>query len=93
MINHTPTTPSEKLPAQAPREREMATDGAGLTAREHEVLPWLEAGKTDREIADALGISMSTVRTHVRSIRRKLGMGHRGWVHLPNAKQNDSASH
>ena len=45
-----------------------------LTAREHEVLRWLSAGKTDRDIADILEISPRTVHKHLQRIYEKLGV-------------------
>jgi DNA-binding NarL/FixJ family response regulator len=42
-----------------------------LSQREVEVLRLLAAGKSNREIADALCISLNTVATHVRSILTK----------------------
>lgn len=43
----------------------------GLTQREIEVLRLVAAGKTDREIAESLIISVNTVGNHVRSILNK----------------------
>jgi DNA-binding CsgD family transcriptional regulator len=51
-----------------------ADRGARLSAREREVLAGLAAGKTNREIADALVISQHTVGRHVESIFAKLGV-------------------
>jgi DNA-binding NarL/FixJ family response regulator len=45
-----------------------------LTAREGEVLELLQDGRTNSEIAEALSIGIETVRTHARSIYRKLGV-------------------
>ncbi len=45
-----------------------------LTAREREVLRLLAADQRDKEIAAALGIGFSTVRTHLESIYEKLGV-------------------
>jgi DNA-binding NarL/FixJ family response regulator len=42
-----------------------------LTTREHEVLGVLLDGKSNREIAEILSISESTVKTHVRNIYSK----------------------
>ena len=47
---------------------------AGLTARERDVLRLLAAGKSNREIAEALYISERTARTHVGNILGKLGL-------------------
>jgi DNA-binding NarL/FixJ family response regulator len=43
-----------------------------LSRREREVLDLIRQGKTNREIAEALVISFSTVRTHVENILCKL---------------------
>ena len=44
-----------------------------LTEREREVLTLVAAGETDRDIAEALSISVSTVRSHLDRIRVKTG--------------------
>jgi DNA-binding NarL/FixJ family response regulator len=48
-----------------------------LTARETEVVELLQDGSTNSEIARALGIGIETVRTHARSVFRKLGVASR----------------
>ncbi len=48
-----------------------------LTARELEVLKHLEELLTTEEIAEKMFVSVNTVRTHVRSILRKLGVSRR----------------
>jgi DNA-binding NarL/FixJ family response regulator len=45
-----------------------------LTAREREVLRLMAQGASSREIADRLGISYATVRSHIRSFDTKLGV-------------------
>ena len=45
-----------------------------VTQREREVLEWLAAGKTDREIAAILGMSPRTVQKHLQHIYEKLGV-------------------
>jgi DNA-binding CsgD family transcriptional regulator len=50
---------------------------AGLTPREREILRLLAAGKSNREIGDALFISPRTVQTHLASIFGKLGVSTR----------------
>jgi DNA-binding NarL/FixJ family response regulator len=47
--------------------------GASLSQRELEVLQLLSDGVQTRQIAQRLGISYSTVRSHLRSISAKLG--------------------
>lgn len=61
--------------------RRLADQGAragsapvpNLTGREREVLAFLAEGKTNREIAEALFVSLGTVKTHVEHIIAKLG--------------------
>jgi DNA-binding CsgD family transcriptional regulator len=48
-----------------------------LSLREREVLDWLAGGKTDRDIADILGISHRTVHKHLQRIYEKLGVENR----------------
>jgi DNA-binding NarL/FixJ family response regulator len=52
----------------------LGVEGSELTAREAEVLELLQDGHTNSEIAEALSIGIETVRTHARSIYRKLGV-------------------
>jgi len=47
---------------------------AALTAREAEVLSWLAKGKTNRDIAEILGMSPRTVNKHLEHIFEKLGV-------------------
>jgi LuxR family maltose regulon positive regulatory protein len=48
-----------------------------LTAREHDVLRYLAELLTTEEVGEAMSVSVNTVRTHVRSILRKLGVARR----------------
>lgn len=55
--------------------RARATDSlARLTAREREVLRFVALGRTNKEIAVALGISDRTVQTHTLNVYEKLGV-------------------
>ena len=45
-----------------------------LTARESEVLLWVARGKTNRDIAEILGMSPRTVNKHLEHIFEKLGV-------------------
>ena len=47
--------------------------GAGLTAREEEILTLVARGHTDAQIAEMLFISIRTVRSHLDRIREKTG--------------------
>lgn len=47
---------------------------AALTPRETEVLTWVARGKTNRDIADILGMSHRTVNKHLEHIFEKLGV-------------------
>ena len=49
----------------------------GLTQREVEVLRLIAAGRTDREIAEELIISVRTATTHVGNILNKTGAANR----------------
>jgi DNA-binding CsgD family transcriptional regulator/tetratricopeptide (TPR) repeat protein len=71
-----------ELPAAAPEraagEPPPAGADLGLTARELEVLQHLARGATNRQIADALYISVRTVGVHVSHILGKLSAANRG---------------
>lgn len=49
-----------------------------LTEREFMVLPLLPTRMTNVEIAESLGVSLNTVKTHLKHIYRKLGVTERG---------------
>ena len=61
---------SSHLPAEFSSE-------LGLTTREGEVLSWLSKGKTNRDIAQILGLSPRTVDKHLEQIYAKLGVENR----------------
>jgi LuxR family maltose regulon positive regulatory protein len=44
-----------------------------LSERELEVLALIAAGKSNEEIASSLFVSLSTVKTHINNLYRKLG--------------------
>lgn len=48
-----------------------------MTRREREVLDLLITGKTNKQIAQILGVSAFTVRDHVSSVLRKTGKSNR----------------
>jgi DNA-binding NarL/FixJ family response regulator len=58
-------------------------DPRALTHREAEVLVELQRHRANAQIASDLHISIETVRTHARNIYRKLGVGSRRELSLP----------
>ena len=48
-----------------------------MTSREAEVLLWLSRGKSNRDIADILGLSPRTVNKHLEQMFEKLGVENR----------------
>jgi two-component system NarL family response regulator len=64
-------------PLAAERLAERLTT-RGLAPREIEILRLIAAGRENKEIAAALGISEGTVKTHVHRLMEKLGASRRG---------------
>ena len=60
--------------AQAHTREQRGFAALPVTAREREVLTWLAAGKTDREIAEILSANPRTVQKHLQHIYEKLGV-------------------
>jgi DNA-binding NarL/FixJ family response regulator len=58
-----------------------------LTPREGEILPLLQRGCSNAEIALALQVGVETVRTHTRNIYRKLGVSSRREIVAPSATE------
>lgn len=58
-------------------ERDAHAVSANVTPREQEVLTLIAAGLTNREIADKLGVSLSTVQTHYAHLIEKLNLRNR----------------
>ena len=54
-----PGLPSDRLPP--------------LTTRERDVLAYVAEGRSNNQIADALGLSAATIATHITNLRHKLG--------------------
>jgi DNA-binding NarL/FixJ family response regulator len=80
----------EAPPARSNRPAPMGMAPASLTLREIEVLDCVAQGFSNRDIADALFVNEQTVKNHMTSIFRKLGVEDRvqalllsikrGWV-------------
>lgn len=69
---------ADRLALHPPRSRTTVEPaGEKLTLREIEILGCLERGLTNRELADCLHLSETTVKWHLRNIFGKLGVGNR----------------
>jgi len=64
--SHIPQAIAEKLAERMGVEE--------LTPREMDVLEQIVSGKSNKEIADELGVSEATVKTHINSLLGKLGV-------------------
>lgn len=69
-----PTSPlvARKLLGYVRQQTAPASASFDLTAREQEVLNWLVEDATEVHIAEHLGVSPHTVRSHVKNLYRKL---------------------
>ena len=79
-------------PARAASRASADCDETPLTAREREVIELVSAGATNQEIANALVISESTVKSHVKHILRKLGAANRAEAVSRHLGMGDSGS-
>lgn len=61
-----------------------------LTAREVEIMKWVQEGKTNWEISKILHVSMNTVKFHMKNVMAKLGVENR-WAAL--AEWHTSINH
>jgi DNA-binding response OmpR family regulator/DNA-binding CsgD family transcriptional regulator len=59
------------------KEADILKTALGLTARESEVLVWIAAGKSNRDISEILNISPRTVNKHLEQVFTKLGVENR----------------
>ncbi len=64
--------PSQESPAEEPEIPTQSIASTHLTDREKQILQLLSAGVRDKEIAEALNLSIFTIQTHLRSIYKKL---------------------
>jgi DNA-binding NarL/FixJ family response regulator len=65
------------LPHRSPANASAGLLPDVLTPREADVLDQLQLGRSNGEIAQALCVSVETVRTHARAVFRKLGVHNR----------------
>ena len=63
--------------AQLSRQSSQHVNTEGLSGREIEVLQLMAGGSANKNIAGALSISESTVKTHIANIFQKLDVNHR----------------
>lgn len=86
-LNAVPNVTAEAAPTATAI---VALERAGLTEREKEVLLHLALGKSNSEIASALHLGESTVKTHVSNLLQKLGARDRiqaiVWAHANGVK-------
>jgi DNA-binding NarL/FixJ family response regulator len=61
----------------ADQARQHANTDSGLTPKEHEILQLVAQGLSNPEIAERLWLSRETVKTHLSSVYRKLGVSSR----------------
>jgi len=54
------------------QQRKSSDEAENLSQREHEILHYLAKGYQYKEIAEALSLSLSTIRTHIEHIYGKL---------------------
>ena len=66
-----------RVASDAPAQPPTVEQQDSLSSREREVLDLLTSGCTNRQIAERLVISASTVKVHVEHILAKLGVGDR----------------
>ncbi len=80
---------AKELPGNSPVSNQIDYEQlkkTGLTQREHEVLLKMAEGLSNQEIADALFLSESTIKTHVSNILFKLDAKRRTQA-IQSAKQ------
>jgi|688.fasta_scaffold02786_5 DNA-binding NarL/FixJ family response regulator len=70
------------IQSMPPNDAVSADPNQGLTKREVDVAKLLLKGANDREIADCLSMGYNTVRSHGRSLRKKMGTKNRSQLLL-----------
>ena len=83
-------------PTVVPPTTDAVADPYGLTPRELEVLRLVAAGRSNREIADALFVSVPTVKRHLTNVLGKLDLPSRSalntWAHDQRPRLNPPAA-
>jgi len=72
-----PTSVVDDMPSRSRARRSALPDAADLSVREMAVLERIAAGRANKLISRDLGIAEGTVKVHVKSILRKLGLANR----------------
>jgi DNA-binding NarL/FixJ family response regulator len=85
-----PKAPNPARPALHNTPDAEADVNWGLTPRQHEVLVLLMQGKSNSQIAEALGLSPNTVKVHLATIFRVLGVHSRTEALLAGIKRPPS---
>jgi transcriptional regulator EpsA len=78
LMPHLLVTLARVLANEARAQSDSKRPSGIVTAREAEVLTWVRDGKTNDEIAAILGLSMLTVKNHLRNAMKKLVVRTRG---------------
>jgi DNA-binding CsgD family transcriptional regulator len=74
--DYTSSSRGRDMPADS-YQCEAACVQYGLTQRERQILAWISIGKTNWEISRIIDVSENTVKNHVQSIYKKLGVKNR----------------
>lgn len=84
--------------SHSPSRAPYRNGGDLLTEREMEVLQLAARGKSNKEIAHALSLSVPTIKAHLVNIFNKMNVGsrteavlqalHRGWIHIEDATES-----
>jgi DNA-binding response OmpR family regulator len=74
LSTHTRNARQARMAREAVDVAGSRLDEAALTPRETEVLSWVAKGKTNRDIAEILGMSPRTVNKHLEHVFAKLGV-------------------
>jgi DNA-binding NarL/FixJ family response regulator len=80
-------TAEERTSLLPPMARQGAPSEASLTPRQQEILRLLVEGKTNKEIARELEVSLGTVKIHLAAVFRALGVTTRAAAAAVGAKQ------
>ena len=83
--------PASPQPAAAPAPAPASAALEALTERQREILKLLLEGRSNKEIARALGILEGTIKVHLRSIMQRLGVRNRTQLALMAARAGLSA--